>query len=260
MKIVILCGGQGTRIRGVSDNLPKPMIPIGDFPILWHLMKSYAAAGHNEFILCLGYKGHVIKEFFLNYEAFTNDFTLTLGRDKEISFHGDHDESGWKVTCAETGADTMTGGRIKRIKRYIGDDEHFMLTYGDGLGNVNLNALIDYHKSHGKVLTVTGVRPPGRFGEMESNNDGQVLEFNEKPQASGGRISGGFFVCRREIFDYLDDSEDLVFENDPMRTLARDENLMVFKHDGFWQCMDTYRDYTLLNNLWDTGELPWRFE
>ena len=137
MKIVILCGGQGTRIRGVSDNLPKPMIPIGDFPILWHLMKSYAAAGHNEFILCLGYKGHVIKEFFLNYEAFTNDFTLTLGRDKEISFHGDHDESGWKVTCAETGADTMTGGRINRIKRYIGDDEHFMLTYGDGVSDID---------------------------------------------------------------------------------------------------------------------------
>ena len=258
MKTVILCGGQGTRIRGVADDLPKPMIPIGEYPILWHIMKTYAAAGHDEFILCLGYRGKTIKEFFLNYDSFTKDFTVSLGQDQSIEHHGDHDESGWTVTLADTGAETQTGARLRKIQRYVGDDENFMLTYGDGVSDLDLGALLAFHNSHGKVMTVTGVRPPGRFGEMENDAAGCVIEFNEKPQATGGRISGGFFVCRREIFDYLDDRDDLVFEQEPMHRLVAESEIMVYKHDGFWQCMDTYRDFRLLTDLWEAGNAPWK--
>lgn len=258
MKTVVLCGGQGTRIRDVAENLPKPMIPVGDYPILWHIMKHYASAGHQHFILCLGYKGHVIKEFFLNYEAYTNDLTLTLGPEKEIEYHRSHDETGWRLTLAETGLTAMTGARVRRIRDYIGDDENFLLTYGDGVSDVDLGALIDFHRSHGRIMTLTGVRPPGRYGELECDSVGQVQEFNEKPQATGGLISGGFFVCRRELFDYLDDREDLVLEQEPMRALVRDGQLMTYVHDGFWQCMDTYRDYKLLNSWWESGKAPWR--
>ncbi len=258
MKVVILCGGRGTRIRDVADNIPKPMVPIGRFPILWHIMKSYAAGGHREFVLCLGHQQHVIKDFFLNYEAHTDDFTLTLGAEKAIDHHGIHDEEGWKVTLADTSLDAMTGARVKRIARYVEGCDDFMLTYGDGLGDIDLTALVDFHRSHGKVLTVTGVRPPGRFGELVGDETGRVTEFNEKPQATGGRISGGFFVCRRELFDYLDDRQNLVFEQEPLRALVGDGQMMVYRHDGFWQCMDTYRDYRLLNNLWEGGEAPWK--
>ncbi len=258
MKVVILCGGHGTRIRGVADDVPKPMIPIGGRPILWHIMKEYAARGHTEFVLCLGYKSSIIKEFFRNYHTHTSDFTITLGRNGGIEYHGDHDESGWKVTLVETGMNAMTGARVKRIQRYLDGDENFMLTYGDGVSDIDLDALIAFHKAHGRILTVTGVRPPGRFGEMECNADGRVTEFNEKPQASGGRISGGFLVCRRELFDYLDDSEDLVLENKPMRALARDGQMTMYGHDGFWQCMDTYRDFQLLETLWGSGKAPWK--
>lgn len=258
MKTVILCGGQGTRIRDVSADVPKPMLPIGGRPILWHIMKSYAAAGHTDFVLCLGYKAHAIKEFFLNYEAFTNDLTITLGSPQRVDYHSDHDESGWRITLADTGLDTMTGGRVSRIRRYIGDNERFLLTYGDGVSDIDIAALLDFHKSHGKLMTVTGVRPPGRFGEIDTDGAGKVVEFNEKPQATGGRISGGFFVCDRGVFDYLDDAEDLVLEQGPMRRLAADGQMMLYEHDGFWQCMDTYRDYKLLNGLWDDGTAPWR--
>ena len=257
MKSIILCGGQGTRIRGVEDSVPKPMIPIGQLPILWHIMKSYAAAGHQEFVLCLGYKSHVIKEFFINYDAFTADFTISLGRRKEIEFHSDVPESNWRVTLAETGLDAMTGARISRVRKYIGD-ENFMITYGDGLSNVNFDELINFHRLHGKIVTVTGVRPPGRFGEMEIDDSGLITEFNEKPQATGGRISGGFFVCSPRLFDYLDDYEGLVFEQEPMRQLVSDQQIMVYKHDGFWQCMDTFRDYQMLNRLWNTDKAPWK--
>lgn len=257
MKVVILCGGQGTRIRDVSDSIPKPMIPIGDFPILWHLMKYYAAWGHKQFILCLGYKGQVIKDFFLNYEAHTNDFTLTLGRNKSIEYHDEHAESDWKVTLADTGLNAMTGARVKKVQRHLAGEQDFMLTYGDGVGDIDLDKLLAFHRSHGKVLTVTGVRPPGRFGELMGDATGKVTEFNEKPQASGGRISGGFFVCRGKIFDYLDDREDLVFEVEPMQKLVRDGQMMVYEHDGFWQPMDTYRDYLYLNRLWDKEGAPW---
>ena len=257
MKVAILCGGYGTRIRDVADDIPKPMIPVGGLPILWHIMKYYAHFGHKNFVLCLGYKGQVIKDFFLNYEARTRDFTLELGGAKSIEYHNDHDESDWSVTLAETGLDSMTGTRVKRVQKYLADEENFMLTYGDGVGSIDLDKLVEFHKSHGKILTVSGVRPPGRFGELMSDTDGMVTEFNEKPQASGGRISGGFFVCRREIFNYLDNREDLVFERAPMENLVRDGQLMVYEHDDFWQPMDTYRDYMLLNGLYDKGEAPW---
>ncbi len=260
MKTIILCGGQGTRIRDVSSDIPKPMLPIGTRPILWHIMKSYATAGHTKFVLCLGHKGDAIKEFFLNYEAFTNDVTLTLGVDKKIVFHGASIETGWTITLADTGLDTMTGGRVSRVRNYIDGDDDFLLTYGDGVSDVNINELIEFHRSHGKIITVTGVRPPGRFGEIESGRDNLVTAFNEKPQTSGGRISGGFFVCRREIFDYLSDNENLVFEQEPMSQLVRDGEMAIFKHDGFWQCMDTFRDFKFLNSLWDDGAAPWSAE
>lgn len=257
MKVVILCGGFGTRIRDVADDIPKPMISIGDYPILWHIMKYYASYGFKKFVLCLGYKGHVIKDFFLNYEAHTKDFTIALGRGGDIRFHTDHDESDWQVTLADTGLNAMTGARIRKIRKYIGDDEQFMLTYGDGVGDIDISKLLSFHKAHGKILTVTGVRPPGRFGELMAGEDGLVSEFNEKPQATAGRISGGFFVCRREIFDYLDEREDLVFEQHPIRQLAMDQQLMMFEHDGFWQPMDTSREYQLLNSLYENGNAPW---
>lgn len=258
MKTVILCGGQGTRIRDVADDIPKPMIPIGGRPILWHIMKGYAAAGYSDFVLCLGYKGGAVKEFFLNYEAYTRDFTIELGAGKGIEVHGAEAEADWRVTLAETGLNTMTGARLKRVERYIGDDENFMMTYGDGVSDVPIRDLVAYHQDHGKILTVTGVRPPGRFGEMEMDADGRVIEFNEKPQASAGLISGGFFVCRREIFDYLDDDDGLVFEQAPMRRLVDAGETMVYGHDGFWQCMDTPRDHALLTGLWERGLAPWQ--
>lgn len=257
MKTVILCGGYGTRIRDVADDIPKPMISIGGYPIIWHIMKSYASFSHKEFILCLGYKGAVIKDFFLNYETHTRDLTVQLGAAKSVEYHTNHEETDWKVTLAETGLNAMTGARVRSIKKYIGDDEHFMLTYGDGLGDVDLDALVRFHKEHGRILTVTGVRPPGRFGELGTDASGQVIEFNEKPQASGGRISGGFFVCRKEIFEYLGGGDELVFEQEPVRQLVRDGQMMVYEHDGFWQPMDTYREYSLLNKLYQAGKAPW---
>lgn len=255
MKVVILCGGYGTRIRDVRDNIPKPMIPIGGFPILWHIMKYYASYGHREFVLCLGYKSHVIKDFFLNYEAHTKDFTIELGRKDKLTFHTEHEESDWQVTLSETGLEAMTGARIKRIQKYVGDDD-FMLTYGDGVGSVDLDSLLKFHCGHGRALTVTGVRPPGRFGEMVHAN-GVITEFNEKPQATEGRISGGFFVATPKIFDYLNDDEGLVFEQQPISSLVGDQQLMVFEHDGFWQPMDTSREYQLLNSLYEKGDAPW---
>ncbi|QDC51747.1 glucose-1-phosphate cytidylyltransferase [Candidatus Methylopumilus universalis] len=255
MKVVILCGGYGTRIRDVSENIPKPMITIGPYPILWHIMKYYASYGHRDFVLCLGYKANVIKDFFLNYESHTKDFTINLGRRSEITFHNNHNEENWKVTLVDTGLDSMTGARVKRIKEYV-DGEDFMLTYGDGVGNIDLNALVNHHREHERILTVTGVRPPSRFGELVYA-DGAVTEFNEKPQAAGGRISGGFFVATSRIFEYLGDSDRLVFEHEPIQRLVGDKQLMVYEHNGFWQPMDTSREYQLLNSLYDEGRAPW---
>lgn len=256
MKVVILAGGFGTRIRDVADDIPKPMIPIGRYPILWHIMKWYSKFGHKEFVLCLGHKGQVIKSFFLDYEAHTRDITLTLGNGGGIAYHSDHDESDWRITLADTGLNAMTGARIRRIRKYV-EGEAFLLTYGDGVSDVDIDALVAFHRSHGKVLTVTGVRPPGRFGELEALDGGTVSGFNEKPQATGGRISGGYFVASARLFDYLDDNEDLVFEKRPLEALVRDQQLMMFEHDGFWQPMDTSREYQLLNALYAEGKAPW---
>lgn len=258
MKVVILCGGKGTRIRGVDDSLPKPMIPVGQYPILWHIMRSYAHYGFRDFVLCLGYKGSAIKDFFLNYRTQVSDFTIDFSKDREIVFDKAHEQINWRVTLAETGEDTLTGSRVKKIEHYIGTDETFMLTYGDGVCDIDLHKLIAFHKAHGKILTVSGVRPPGRFGELDHDASGRIVEFNEKPNATGGRISGGFFVCQREIFKYLESGrDDETLETEPMRRLARDGQMMMYGHDGFWQCMDTYRDFALLNELVDEGAAPW---
>ncbi len=258
MKVVILCGGQGTRIRDVADNIPKPMIPIGNYPILWHIMKYYSLYGHNEFILCLGHQGKVIKDFFLNYEINTNDFSIILGQKDSIFFHNKIEEQDWKITFAETGEKTMTGGRVRKIKKFVENDQTFMLTYGDGLSDIDINQLIEFHNRHGKILSLTGVRPAGRFGEITCSDDGTILEFNEKPQATEGRINGGFFVCDKHLFDYLDNRDDLVFEQEPMKGLIADKQLMQYNHDGFWQPMDTYREFILLNSLYGKNSAPWK--
>ncbi len=256
MKVVILAGGFGTRIRDVADDIPKPMIPIGRYPILWHIMKWYAKFGHKDFVLCLGHKGQIIKSFFLDYEAHTRDITLTLGSGKSVEYLSDHSESDWRITLADTGLNAMTGARIRRVRKYVDGDE-FMLTYGDGVSDVDIDKLLAFHRAHGKILTVTGVRPPGRFGEIEANGGGSVSGFNEKPQATGGRISGGYFVANARLFDYLDDNDDLVFEKGPIDALVQDQQLMMFEHAGFWQPMDTSRDYQFLNALYAEGKAPW---
>ena len=259
MKTIILCGGMGTRIRDVHENIPKPMIPIGNHPILWHIMKLYSHYKFNEFILCLGYKGNVIKEFFLNYYAMVNDVTVDLSMPNAITYHEGSAREDWKVTLADTGVETMTGARVARVKQYLGDDETFMLTYGDGVAELNIRTLIEFHTSHGKMVTVTGVHPTSRFGEMEISGTGRVISFAEKPQVSEGRINGGFFVMQREFIDrYLDEDPNLCLERAPLSQCAKDGELMSFNFDGYWQPMDTYREYKRLNELWNTGNAPWK--
>ena len=259
MKVAILCGGRGTRLREVSETLPKPMVPIGGHPIIWHIMKIYASFGFNEFVLLLGYKGEVIRDFFLNYAALASDVTVDLSRAGEdrLTFHKEVTED-WKVTLVDTGLDAMTGARLRRARHYLADDDSFFATYGDGVGDVDIKALQAFHADKSTVATLTGVYPPGRFGELEVA-DGTVRAFNEKPQVSGGRINGGFFVFNRSFLDdYLDDREDLVLENEPMRKLASDGQLSMFEHDGFWMPMDTPREHSLLNGLWAKNAAPWK--
>lgn len=256
MKVVILCGGKGTRLREETEYRPKPMLPIGNRPILWHIMRIYAAHGHTEFILCLGYKGEIIKRWFRDLHWMLSDVTLTIG-EPEASFATPIEEAGWRVTLADTGEDAMTGARIQRIRHYIGDDEEFLLTYGDGVGDIDINAAIQWHHRAGCTLTLTGVRPPGRFGELEIDG-GRVTHFYEKPQASGGRINGGFFVANRRVFDYLNDDPGLVFEQGPLADLSRDGRLGCYTHDGFWQPMDTYHEFMMLNQLWNDGRAAWK--
>jgi len=256
IKTVILCGGQGMRIREETEFKPKPMIQIGGRPILWHIMKIYAHYGFKEFVLCLGYKGDVIKHYFLDYEMMNNDFTIELGRRKSIQVHNHHPEEGWRVTLAETGLNAQTGARIKRIERYI-DSDIFMLTYGDGVSDVNIGELVEFHKAHGRTGTVTGVRPSSRFGELVAEG-GQVIEFNEKPQTTRGLISGGFFVFNREVFKYVSDADECNFERGPLEQMARDGELMVYPHQGYWQCLDTIRDLKILNEEWESGSAPWK--
>ena len=255
MQAVILCGGQGTRIRDVADDVPKPMIPIGGRPILWHIMKGLAGHGVNDFVLCLGYKSKVIKRYFLDYGLDAADFRVRLGSERCEVLDGRCDED-WRVTLVETGLEAMTGARVKRAGRYVTSD-HFLLTYGDGVADVDVRELVAFHLAHGKTATVTAVRPPGRFGEIELDGR-RVTEFSEKPLVSRGRINGGFMVFRRRFLDLLPEGDDVVLEQGPLMSLAREGELMAHLHDGFWQCMDSSRDYKLLNDLWAQGQAAWR--
>jgi len=256
VKVVILCGGQGTRIRDVTETLPKPMLPIGNKPILWHIMNGYAAYGYKDFVLCLGYRGWVIKEFFLNYRAMTSDLQVDLGTGR-VRFHGTPEEFDWSVTLADTGETTMTGGRIASIRKYVEEDDLFLLTYGDGVSDVNIRELVSFHRSHGRIATVTAVRPPSRFGQMTTHGL-LVNEFNEKSQTAEGYINGGFFVCdARRIWPYLAGDPSEVFELAPLQRLAADGQLAAYQHAGYWQPMDTHREYALLNDLWARGAAPW---
>jgi len=249
----------GARIRDVNENIPKPTIPIGRQPILWHIMKIYSTGGFNDFILCLGYKGQIIKEFFLNYYTMINDISVDLSTPNAIEYHDGNNHENWKVTLADTGVDTMTGARVARIEKYLDNDDNFMLTYGDGLADIDIKALVEFHKSHGKMVTVTGVHPAGRFGEMELSENSIVKSFAEKPQVSEGRINGGFLVMRREFIDqYLSEDSNLVLEQSPLSQCAKDGELVSFNHDGYWQPMDTYREYQILNKLWTEGKAPWK--
>ena len=251
MKVVILCGGRGTRLASETVSVPKPLVEVGGKPILWHVMKIFAAFGHTEFILYLGYKGHLIKEYFLNYDLHQSDFTITLGQDAPVAPHRPHPEHGWQVHCVDTGQDTLTGGRIKRIERFVGNEE-FLLTYGDGVADIDLAALADFHRSHGKIATVTGVRPLSRFGELMVEGR-KVVEFSEKPQVHQGLINGGFFVLRPDVFRYVQDSDACTFEREPLERLARDGQLMLYPHTGSWQCVDTPRDLQVMNEQWASG-------
>lgn len=255
MQVVILCGGQGTRLREATELKPKPMVEIGGMPILWHIMKTYAHYGHTDFILCLGYKGEVIRRFFYEYEMIANDITIETG-DNNITIHPRHMEKGWKVTLVDTGESAMTGARVKKIEKYITDD-CFMLTYGDGVINLDVNRLVMFHESHGKIGTVTGVMPVSQYGELAIEGD-KVVSFSEKPRQHKSSISGGYFVFNKEIFNYLSDADDCVLERKPLQQLAEDDQMNVFVHDGFWQCMDTYRDYKFLQNLWAKNKAQWK--
>ena len=257
--VVILCGGMGTRLREASEKLPKPLVDIGGKPILWHVMKTYEAHGFRRFVLCLGYKGELIKRYFLDMREQVNDFTLNLTGDHTPVFHEQSHDEGWEVTFAETGLLTGTGGRIRRIRRYI-DSDLFALTYGDGIGNVDLNAELRHHVEQGRLATVTGVHPTSRFGEIHvDESENRVVEFNEKPTLATGWVSGGFFLFQREFVDkYLDDDPELLLEKAPLQRVARDGQLSIFPHEGFWAGMDTFRDWTDLNRRWDEGDAPWR--
>ena len=255
MKAVILAGGLGTRLREETEFRPKPMVEVGGKPILWHIMKIFSHHGIRDFVVCTGYRSDVIKEYFLDYEARNNDFTITLGRSHEIVFHDQHLESDWRVTVADTGLTTNTGGRVKRIERYVEPGQRFLVTYGDGLADVDIGALLRFHEHHGRRATLTTVRPVSRFGILDLNDEGGVTEFREKPQADGW-VNAGFFVFEHSVFDYLTD--DCVLEETPLKTLAKDGELSAYRHDGFWQPMDTYRESRLLNELWDRNEAPWK--
>jgi len=258
MKVVILCGGRGTRLREETEFRPKPMLPIGNRPILWHIMKTYAHHGHKDFILCLGYKGEMIRDYFRNYLWNTCDATLRLGADPDVHFHTRHGEEDWTVTLSDTGENSMTAYRVRQIEQYLGGDDTFLLTYGDGVGDIDINASIRFHAASGQVCAMTAVHPPGRFGELGLDGSGRVLGFNEKPQTEGGYINGGYMVCSRALFRYLPDDPGAMLEQEPMRRLAAEGELAAFRHEGFWQPMDTFQEFTLLNSLWGAGNAPWK--
>lgn len=256
MKVVILAGGFGTRISEETKIKPKQMVEIGDMPILWHIMKIYSAYGFNEFVICLGYKGHMIKDFFAQYMLKKADVTFDLSGDSsKYEIHRKNVEP-WKVTLVETGAKSMTGGRVARVKPYL-NNETFMLTYGDGLSDVNIKKLVEFHRSHGKWATLTAVQPDGRFGSLQINRSNQINSFIEKPQGDGNWINGGFFVLEPQVLDYID-QDSCVFETDVLPKLSGDEQLMAYKHQNFWKPMDTLHDRNTLESLWKTGNPPWR--
>lgn len=254
LPVVLLAGGLGTRMREETEYKPKPMVEVGGRPVIWHIMKNFSGFNLNDFIVCTGYKGHIIKEYFLNYLAFNHDFRVTLNHKDNVAILDENRSENWSVTVADTGETTMTGGRVNKVKKYIGNNR-FIVTYGDGLADVDIEKLVHFHKSHGKIATVTTVKPLSRFGVMDIDSDGTVIQFREKPQVDDW-INIGFFVFEPQIFDYLDDY--CVLEQQPLSALARDQQLMAFQHDGFWQPMDTYRESLLLNGLWDTQEAPWK--
>lgn len=255
MKVVILAGGFGTRISEESHLIPKPMIEIGEKPILWHIMKYYSSFGHNEFIVCCGYKQYVIKEFFADYYLHMSDVTFDFSAENKMEVHNNNTEP-WKVTLIDTGLNTMTGGRIKRVKEYIGN-EPFMLTYGDGVSSVDINQLVEFHKSNGKIATITAIQPGGRFGMLDIDENEQINSFKEKSKEDGGWINGGFMVLNPEIIEFID-GDNTVFEREPLERVANEGQLNAFRHHGFWQCMDTMRDKELLENLWSKGDAPWK--
>ena len=255
MKVVILAGGFGTRISEESDLKPKPMIEIGGKPILWHIMKIYSHYGFNDFIICCGYKGYVIKDYFHHYYLHQTDITIDLSKN-EIEYHDSSSEP-WRVTLVDTGLNTMTGGRIKRIQPFVGN-ETFMLTYGDGVSDIDIKALLNFHKQHKRLATLTAVQPSGKFGALSIDNRNAVMQFQEKPKGDGAWINGGFFVCEPGIFDYIRSGDETIWERQPLEDLSRDGQLGAYKHEGFWQPMDTLRDKNELERLWASGNAPWK--
>lgn len=255
MKVIILAGGWGTRLGQLSELIPKPMIKIGSKPILWHIMKIYSYYGFNDFIICLGVKGDIIKDYFYNYDIKNNDFTIDLS-EKKIGYIGGHNSVNWKVSLIDTGLNTLKGGRIKRIGKFLHDDIN-MITYGDGVANININNLVDFHKSHGKTITITGVHAPSRFGEIIEKNN-KILSFREKPQTSVDLINGGFMVFNRNLLDYLTPYDDCEFERGVLEELTKEGEVMVYKHEGNWECMDHERDVIHLNKLWKNNQAFWK--
>lgn len=255
MKCVILAGGLGTRLSEETVSRPKPMVEIGGRPILWHIMKIYSSYGINEFIICLGYKGYVIKEYFANYFLHMSDVTFDIANN-QMQVHNNHAEP-WKVTLVDTGDNSMTGGRLRRVKEYVKDEQNFCFTYGDGVGDVNISELIKFHNNHGKLSTLTAVSPPGRFGALDIDNHNMIKHFMEKPKGDGARINSGFFVLSPKVIDLIDGDETL-WEQEPLEKLATQGQLMAYPHNGFWQPMDTLRDKTYLESLWQNGKAPWK--
>ena len=255
MKVLLLAGGFGTRLSEETDVKPKPMVEIGGKPILWHIMKIYSTYGFNEFVVLLGYKGYIIKEYFANYFLHQSDVTIDLKHNRMEVLNNSSEP--WKVTLLDTGLNTMTGGRIKKAKKVVGN-EPFMLTYGDGIGNIDINKLLKFHKSHGKSMTMTSSQPDGRFGALNIDSNNKVLEFKEKPKGDGSWINAGYFVCEPDVFDYIDDGDDVVFEQKPLQNLAKDGKIYTHKHEGFWMPMDTLRDKNKLNEMWNQNKAPWK--
>ncbi|AXH11855.1 glucose-1-phosphate cytidylyltransferase [Halarcobacter bivalviorum] len=255
MKVLLLAGGLGTRLAEETDLRPKPMVEVGGKPILWHIMKIYSKYGFNEFVILLGYKGYYIKEYFANYFLHQSDVTLDISTGKMEVLNNSSEP--WKITLLDTGVDSMTGGRVKRAQDFVGD-EPFMLTYGDGVSDINIEELVEFHKSHGKAMTMTSAQPDARFGALEISSDNQVIEFKEKPKGEGGWINAGFFVCEPKVFDYITQGDSTIFEQEPLMNLAKDGEIYTYKHDGFWKPMDTLRDKQQLEKLWETKKAPWK--